>query len=107
MSRMRLWKCRFRPRKGIQLSGAQFGDNIIQSMNLHFSHYGTPDDLKYMLDKAHEAGLYILLDVVHSHASKNTADGLNQWDGTPGCYFHDSPRGYHDQWDSRLFNYTE
>lgn len=71
------------------------------------SRYGPPDDLKYLVDKCHENGLYILLDVVHSHASKNTLDGLNQWDGTNGAYFHDNYRGYHELWDSRMFNYTE
>ncbi len=72
-----------------------------------FSRYGPPDDLKYLVDAAHAHGIYMLLDVVHSHASKNTVDGLNGWDGTNGGYFHDNPRGYHDLWDSRLFNYTE
>ncbi|XP_050097195.1 1,4-alpha-glucan-branching enzyme [Anopheles aquasalis] len=71
------------------------------------SRCGTPDDLKYMIDKAHEHGLFVLLDVVHSHASKNTQDGLNQFDGTDACYFHDGPRGVHSLWDSRLFNYSE
>lgn len=60
-----------------------------------------------MIDKAHEHGLFVLLDVVHSHASKNTQDGLNQFDGTNACYFHDGPRGDHTLWDSRLFNYSE
>jgi len=49
----------------------------------------------------------VLLDVVHSHACKNTVDGLNQFDGTNGCFFHDNARGFHDLWDSRLFNYTQ
>ena len=71
------------------------------------SRCGTPDDLKYMVDAAHKHGLYMLLDIVHSHASKNVADGLNQWDLTNGCYFHDNARGVHSLWDSRLFNYTE
>lgn len=71
------------------------------------SRCGTPDELKYMVDKAHEAGLFVLLDVVHSHASKNTQDGLNQFDGTNACYFHDGSRGEHSLWDSRLFNYSE
>ncbi|XP_062560837.1 1,4-alpha-glucan-branching enzyme [Armigeres subalbatus] len=71
------------------------------------SRPGTPDELKYMVDKAHEAGLFVLLDVVHSHASKNTQDGLNQFDGTNACYFHDGARGEHSLWDSRLFNYSE
>ncbi len=46
------------------------------------SRYGTPEDLKYMVDKAHAAGIYVMLDVVHSHASKNVLDGLNMFDGT-------------------------
>uniref|UniRef100_A0A183DQQ2 1,4-alpha-glucan branching enzyme n=1 Tax=Gongylonema pulchrum TaxID=637853 RepID=A0A183DQQ2_9BILA len=54
---------------------------------------GTPEDVKYLVDKAHEAGIFILLDVVHSHASKNVDDGLNEWDGTQNSYFHDNSRG--------------
>lgn len=49
----------------------------------------------------------MLLDVVHSHASKNVDDGLNEFDGTQGCYFHDNARGVHTLWDSRLFDYTQ
>ncbi|CAO1383403.1 unnamed protein product [Diamesa tonsa] len=71
------------------------------------SRFGTPDDLKYMIDVAHKHGLYVMLDVVHSHASKNVIDGLNQFDGTNAGYFHDGPRGEHTLWDSRLFNYSE
>lgn len=71
------------------------------------SRYGNPEDLKELIDVAHSKGIIVLLDVVHSHASKNTVDGLNQFDGTNSCYFHDGPRGTHDLWDSRLFNYTE
>uniref|UniRef100_A0A914Q1D1 1,4-alpha-glucan branching enzyme n=1 Tax=Panagrolaimus davidi TaxID=227884 RepID=A0A914Q1D1_9BILA len=70
------------------------------------SRFGKPDDLKYLIDKAHGAGLIVLLDVVHSHASKNIEDGLNQWTCDDGGYFHSNARGYHSQWDSRLFDYT-
>lgn len=48
-----------------------------------------------------------MLDVVHSHASKNVLDGLNQFDGTDAGYFHSGPKGSHPLWDSRLFNYAE
>nr|CDS27499.1 expressed protein [Hymenolepis microstoma] len=71
------------------------------------SRYGTPDELRELIDECHRYGITVFLDVVHSHASKNTADGLNQFDGTNSCYFHDHGRGVHDLWDSRLFNYTE
>ena len=52
---------------------------IFQSL---FFRFGTPEDLKALVDKAHEMGLFVMLDVVHSHASKNTLDGLNTFDGT-------------------------
>lgn len=70
------------------------------------SRYGTQDELKALIDCAHGHGLYVLLDVVHSHASKNTLDGLNQMDGSDACYFHSGGRGHHDQWGSRVFNYS-
>jgi 1,4-alpha-glucan branching enzyme len=69
------------------------------------SRCGTPDDLKSLIDRAHEMGLVVLMDVVHSHASNNVLDGLNQFDGTDSHYFHSGARGYHWMWDSRLFNY--
>ncbi|XP_052144713.1 1,4-alpha-glucan-branching enzyme 2, chloroplastic/amyloplastic-like [Oryza glaberrima] len=69
------------------------------------SRFGTPEDLKSLIDKAHELGLVVLMDVVHSHASNNTLDGLNGFDGTDTHYFHSGSRGHHWMWDSRLFNY--
>ena len=71
-----------------------------------FSRFGTPEDLKYLVDIAHKNQLSVLLDVVHSHASKNVMDGLNQFDGTDSCFFHDGIKGEHALWDSRLFNYA-
>ncbi|CCT73432.1 probable branching enzyme (be1) [Fusarium fujikuroi IMI 58289] len=69
------------------------------------SRYGTPEDLKELIDTAHGLGITMLLDVVHSHASKNVLDGINEFDGTDHHYFHGGGKGRHDQWDSRLFNY--
>jgi len=71
------------------------------------SRCGTPDDLKYLVDKAHSYGIVMLLDIVHSHASKNVDDGLNRWNCSDGGYFHDNVRGFHTLWDSRLFDYTQ
>ena len=71
------------------------------------SRYGNPDDLKYLIDTAHGLGLYVILDVVHSHAARNVSDGLNMFDGTDYCYFHSGPRGDHTLWDSKLFNYSK
>ena len=45
------------------------------------------------------------MDIVHSHASSNSLDGINQFDGSNSQYFHDGPQGYHWMWDSRSFNY--
>lgn len=52
------------------------------------SRYGTPDEFKYLVDKAHGLGLRVILDVVHSHAAKNVNDGLNRFDGTDHGFFH-------------------
>ncbi len=69
------------------------------------SRFGTPEDLKYLINKAHNMGLAVVMDIVHSHAVKNMAEGINAFDGTDGQYFHEGGRGYHSSWDSRLFNY--
>ena len=71
------------------------------------SRFGTPDELKALIDEAHGLGLAVYLDLVHSHASKNVLDGLNQFDGSDGCFFHENERGHHKLWDSRCFNYSE
>eukprot|EP00179_Madagascaria_erythrocladioides_P015175 CAMPEP_0198364708 /NCGR_PEP_ID=MMETSP1450-20131203/153802_1 /TAXON_ID=753684 ORGANISM="Madagascaria erythrocladiodes, Strain CCMP3234" /NCGR_SAMPLE_ID=MMETSP1450 /ASSEMBLY_ACC=CAM_ASM_001115 /LENGTH=749 /DNA_ID=CAMNT_0044072147 /DNA_START=58 /DNA_END=2307 /DNA_ORIENTATION=+ len=69
------------------------------------SRCGTPEDLKRLIDTAHNLGLQVLMDVVHSHASCNSMDGINQFDGTDHQYFHEGEMGRHSLWDSRLFNY--
>ena len=69
------------------------------------SRFGTPDDLKYLINKAHNFGLAVIMDAVYSHAVKNIAEGLNQFDGSDYQYFHEGGKGYHNSWDSKLFNY--
>lgn len=69
------------------------------------SRFGTPFDLKYLIDKAHSLGIAVIMDIVHSHAVKNLAEGLNEFDGSDNQYFHPGGRGFHTLWDSKLFNY--
>lgn len=83
---------------------ASFGYQV-NSFFAASSRYGTPEDLKELIDTAHGMGIVVLLDVVHSHASKNTLDGLNEFDGSDHQYFHSGAKGRHELWDSRLFNY--
>lgn len=83
---------------------ASFGYHVTNFFAVS-SRSGTPEDLKMMVDTAHELGLYVLMDIVHSHASSNSMDGLNQFDGTDHQYFHEGEAGRHSLWDSRLFNY--
>ncbi|XP_066586199.1 1,4-alpha-glucan-branching enzyme [Prorops nasuta] len=85
---------------------ASFGYQVT-SFYAASSRFGNPEELKELIDIAHEHGLFVLLDIVHSHASKNTLDGLNMFDGTDAGFFHGGSRGVHPLWDSRLFNYGE
>ena len=71
------------------------------------SKYGTPDELKDLINTAHEMGIQVLLDVVHSHAVRNTAEGLNEFDGTVYQFFHAGGKGDHSAWGTKLFNYNK
>ena len=69
------------------------------------SWFGKPEDLKYLINTAHSMGIRVLLDVVHSHAVKNTAEGINMFDGTTWQFFHDGPKGDHPAWGTKCFDY--
>ncbi len=71
------------------------------------SRSGTPDDLKYLINTAHNMGIKVILDIIHSHAVKNVGDGLNEFDGTPYQYFHEGALGDHPAWGTKLFNYNK
>ncbi len=71
------------------------------------SRYGTPNELKALIDRAHSMGIAVLLDVVHSHAVKNTSEGLGAFDGTETQFFHEGARGDHPAWGTKLFNYDK
>ena len=67
--------------------------------------FGTPEDLKYLINKAHAMGIAVLLDVVHSHACANLSEGLSMQDGSDSQYFLAGPRGHHSAWGTRCFDY--
>ena len=69
------------------------------------SRYGTSNDLKQLIKTAHKMGIAVLLDTVHSHAVKNTNEGLNEFDGTAYQFFHEGDKGEHSAWGTKLFNY--
>ncbi len=69
------------------------------------SRYGKSEELKKLIDKAHSMGIAVLLDVVHSHAIKNTNEGPCEFDGTVYQFFHEGERGDHTAWGTKLFNY--
>ena len=69
------------------------------------SRFGTPEELKYLIDRAHQLGLRVLLDLVHSHAVGNQAEGIHKFDGTVWQFFHSGSRGDHPAWGTKLFDY--
>lgn len=69
------------------------------------SRFGTPEELKALIDEAHRLGLRVIMDLVHSHAVKNEVEGLARYDGTRTLFFHEGLRGEHPAWDSLCFDY--
>jgi len=69
------------------------------------SRFGTPEELKALIDEAHGYGLRVLMDIVHSHAARNEVESISRQDGSESLYFHEGPRGHHPAWNSRCFDY--
>ncbi len=69
------------------------------------SRFGPPEDLKKLIDAAHQAGLMVIMDLIHSHSVRNVNEGLGLFDGSPDQYFHTGDRRYHVAWDSLCFDY--
>jgi len=69
------------------------------------SRFGTPEELKQLVDEAHGMGISVIMDLVHSHAVKNEIEGLGKYDGTRWQFFHEGAKGEHPAWDSFCFNY--
>ena len=69
------------------------------------SKFGTPEQLKALIDDAHSRGIAVIMDIVHSHAVKNEVEGLGRLDGSPDLYFYPGDRREHPAWDSLCFDY--
>lgn len=69
------------------------------------SRFGTPEELKHLIDDAHGMGITVIMDIVHSHAVKNEVEGLGRFDGSYNQYFHSGARREHPAWDSLVFDY--
>ena len=69
------------------------------------SRFGTPEELKALIDEAHAMGLAVIMDLVHSHAVKNEVEGLGNLAGDPCQYFYSGGRREHPAWDSLCFDY--
>lgn len=77
----------------------------VSSLFAASSRFGTPEELKQLIDEAHEMGIAVIMDIVHSHAVKNEVEGLGRFDGSESQYFHTGARREHPAWDSLLFDY--
>jgi len=77
----------------------------VSSLFAASSRFGTPEDLKALVDEAHKNGVAVIMDIVHSHAVRNELEGLGNFDGTRTQYFHPGERGEHSAWDSYCFDY--
>ncbi|MDY3851906.1 MAG: alpha-amylase family glycosyl hydrolase, partial [Prevotella sp.] len=69
------------------------------------SRFGTPEELKSLIDTAHQHGIAVIMDIVHSHAVKNEVEGLGNLAGDPNQYFYAGDRHEHPAWDSLCFDY--
>ncbi|MBR3830094.1 MAG: alpha amylase C-terminal domain-containing protein [Muribaculaceae bacterium] len=69
------------------------------------SRFGTPEELKSLIDEAHRLGIAVIMDIVHSHAVKNEVEGLGRLDGSYNQYFYGDHRREHPAWDSLCFDY--
>ncbi|MDR0749418.1 MAG: alpha amylase C-terminal domain-containing protein [Tannerellaceae bacterium] len=69
------------------------------------SRFGTPDELKQLIDEAHAMGIAVIMDIVHSHAVKNEIEGLGRFDGSYSQYFYSGARREHPAWGSLCFDY--
>ncbi len=64
------------------------------------SRFGTAEDFKELVDKAHELGIMVILDIAHSHSPSNVEQGISKYD-TSDYFFNENE----NQWGTRSFNF--
>ena len=69
------------------------------------SRFGTPEELKELIDTAHKNGIAVIMDIVHSHAVKNEVEGLGNLAGDPNQFFYAGGMHEHPAWESLCFDY--
>lgn len=69
------------------------------------SRFGTPEELKRLIDTAHSLGIAVIMDLVHAHYVKNINEGIDCLDGSDHHYSKAGAAGYQPYWDSRIFDY--
>ena len=79
----------------------------VSSLFAPSSRFGSPDELKELVDEAHRLGIRVILDLVHSHAVRNEQEGLGRFDGTRTQYFHDGSKGEHPAWGTLCYDYAK
>ena len=69
------------------------------------SRFGTPEELKKLIDTAHKMGIAVIMDLVHAHYVKNMNEGILDLDGSGHHYSKAGEAGYQKYWDSMIFDY--
>ncbi len=77
----------------------------VSSLFAPSSRFGTPDELRSLIDRAHELGIAVIMDLVHAHYVKNFDEGINELDGSKHHYSKEGGAGYQKYWDSMIFDY--
>lgn len=79
----------------------------VSSLFAASSRFGTPDELRALIDEAHRLDIMVIMDIVHSHAVKNELEGIGLFDGSPYQFFHNNDRREHAAWDSLCYDYAK
>ena len=77
----------------------------VSSLFAPSSRFGTADELRSLVDRAHELGIAVIMDLVHAHYVKNFDEGINELDGSKHHYSKEGGAGYQQYWDSMIFDY--